>query len=86
MWSPAPRFAETRKTKTKAALALLKLGADPRATDNRKRNRWHYLHVHLWEELAQKLLELRVNSNQRDIEGRTPLLLCCQELLLDLEQ
>lgn len=61
----------------KRALALLKLGADPHATDNRKRNRWHYLEVKLWEELAQKLSELGVNVDQRDREGRTPLLLNC---------
>ena len=65
--------------KTKAALALLKLGADPRALDSLKRNRWHYLEINLWEELAQKLSELRVNINQQDLEGRTPLLLCCQK-------
>ncbi|MCJ7525875.1 MAG: ankyrin repeat domain-containing protein [Candidatus Aminicenantes bacterium] len=65
--------------KTKAALALLRLGADPQVTDNLKRNRWHYLQVNLWEELAQKLIELGVNINQQDLEGRTPLLLCCHE-------
>jgi ankyrin repeat protein len=61
----------------KRALTLLKLGADPRATDNRKRNRWHYLDFTDWEGLAQKLYELRVNINQRDKEGQTPLLLNC---------
>jgi ankyrin repeat protein len=65
--------------KTKAALALLGLGADPHVTDNRKRNRWHYLDINLWEELAQKLSELRVNINQQDLDGRTPLLICCQK-------
>ncbi len=63
----------------KKALALLKLGADPQATDNRKRNRWHYLDFADWEELAQKLSELRVNINQRDKKGQTPLLFCCQK-------
>jgi ankyrin repeat protein len=61
----------------KRALALLKLGADPQATDNRKRNRWHFLDFADWEELAQKLSELHVNVNQRDKEGQTPLLYNC---------
>jgi ankyrin repeat protein len=61
------------------ALALLKLGADAQATDSRKRNRWHYLFSDGWEELAQKLIERRVDINQRDMEGRSPLLSYCQK-------
>jgi ankyrin repeat protein len=65
--------------KTKTALALLSLGSDPQAMDSLKRNRWHYMDVNLWEELAKKLSELRVNINQQDKDGRTPLLICCQK-------
>ena len=63
---------------SQGALALLRLGADAHTTDSRQRNRWHYLYLDGWKELAQKLLELHVDINQRDLDGRTPLLHCCR--------
>jgi ankyrin repeat protein len=60
------------------ALALLKFAADAQATNNRKRNLWHDLDFADWEERAQKLVELRVDSNQRDMDGRTSLLRNCK--------
>ncbi|MBU4268371.1 MAG: ankyrin repeat domain-containing protein [Acidobacteria bacterium] len=58
----------------KRALALLQIGADPLATDNKRRNRWFFLPITSWKELAEKLLTLQVPINQRDADGRSALM------------
>ncbi len=70
------------KAQPAEALALLELGADAQAINNQGRNRWFFLPVTLWEELAEKLLALRVPIDQRDTEGRSALMYCAEENML----
>lgn len=61
------------------ALALLQLGADAHATDAQGRNRWFFLPNAGWEELADQMLALRVNIDQKDRQGRSALMAYSRE-------